>query len=1074
MSTPLIIYKASAGSGKTFTLATEYIKLVVRNPQAYRKILAVTFTNKATEEMKVRILSQLYGIWKRLPSSDDYMKAVCESLDDTPEHVSQQAGLALSNLLHNYSYFRVDTIDSFFQSILRNLARELDLTANLRVGLNDGQVEELAVDNLIENLSAKDQMLQWILKYIMDTISDDRSWNVIKQVKQFGRAIFNDNYKAESKHLYQIVREPKFFDGYMALLNSIKKEARETMTNIADEFFQLLSDNGFTYESLSYGKGGVAGVFLKLKDGQMDESIVGKRAEECLDAPEKWYKKSDPRRDELHALAGGPLNDLLHRVINERPLQWKRYKSADLTLKHLSQLRLLESIERKVRELNEESNRFLLSDTQQMLHELIDGSDSPFIFEKIGTQLEHIMIDEFQDTSTVQWKNFKVLLQETMSHEDTENLIVGDVKQSIYRWRSGDWRLLANIHDEFEHADQQLEIKPLETNYRSERHVVEFNNAFFAKAAELEGIAAYDDVSQKVPLKRGNNGFVNITLLPSDDYQQQTLESLKTQVEELVGLGIPTSEIAILVRVNRQIPLIANYFMEHLPQVSVVSDEAFRLDASPAIQTIIQALRLLTRPDDLIAKAFLAKAYSHQALYTAPLDELLPPQLVEGRNELLRLPLYELTERLCAIFKLNETTGQTAYLCAFYDQVSTFVNEQMTDIASFLKEWDETICSKTIQSPDINGIRLISIHKSKGLEFPYVLIPFCDWKLELGGTLWCHPQEEPFNQLPIVPIDYSKSGMTGTIYQSDYDEESMQNMVDNMNLLYVGFTRAVKGLYIWGKRGGKGHRSAIIEQVLPQMEELLQAALKTEQLEGFLLEGKEDVGSALHFEYGTPPCPTPSPADLQVQEEDEVALQKALDDSLQKERNVFLQKAEPLPLQMKMFEQKAAFKQSNLSRQFAAQEDEQQQTNYIQLGSILHNVFSTIRTKKDIDAALQQMELDGIIYDQQLTREKIETLIRKRLEDPRVAYWYAEKWQLFNECTILNIDPTSGNVYERRPDRVMTDGNEMIVVDFKFGRPNTEYHDQVREYMHLLADMGYPNIKGYLWYVYSNKIEEVK
>ena len=246
MSTPLIIYKASAGSGKTFTLATEYIKLVVRNPQAYRKILAVTFTNKATEEMKVRILSQLYGIWKRLPSSDDYMKAVCESLDDTPEHVSQQAGLALSNLLHNYSYFRIDTIDSFFQSILRNLARELDLTANLRVGLNDGQVEELAVDNLIENLSAKDQMLQWILKYIMDTISDDRSWNVIKQVKQFGRAIFNDNYKAESKHLYQIVREPKFFDGYMALLNSIKKEARETMTNIADEFFQLLSDNGFT------------------------------------------------------------------------------------------------------------------------------------------------------------------------------------------------------------------------------------------------------------------------------------------------------------------------------------------------------------------------------------------------------------------------------------------------------------------------------------------------------------------------------------------------------------------------------------------------------------------------------------------------------------------------------------------------------------------------------------------------------------------------------------------------------------------------------------------------------------
>ncbi len=1110
---PLIIYKASAGSGKTFTLATEYIKLVVRNPLAYRKILAVTFTNKATEEMKMRILSQLYGIWKQLPSSKAYLDVVCKGLDASPEYVSKQAGIALSYLLHNYSYFRIDTIDSFFQSVLRNLARELELTANLRIGLNDGQVEEMAVDEMIENLSHNDLILKWILNYIMESINDDRSWNIINQVKSFGRTIFKDDYKAESKRLNKVVSQPKFFENYTATLNKTRAKAKARMKDIGDAFFKLLSDNHLSITDVSYGKTGVAGMFLKLQAGIFDESIEGARVKDCLDAPEKWYKKGHPHHEVLHALACGPLNQLLHDALKERPTQWKLYKSAELTLKHLNQLRLLESIEQKVRELNEESNRFLLSDTQQMLHDLIDGSDSPFIFEKIGTQLEHIMIDEFQDTSTVQWKNFKVLLKEAMSHEGTENLIVGDVKQSIYRWRSGDWRLLGNIENEFERPAEQLDVVPLKLNYRSSKYLIDFNNAFFIKAAELEEIDAYKDVEQLVPEGKEKDGYVNITLLPQEDYQDTMLEALKCQVEELLRTGVQATEMAILVRVNKQIPLIANYFMEHLPSVAVVSDEAFRLDASPAIQMIIQALRLLNHPDDLISKAFLAKAYSQQPLYQGTLDEKLPRPLVEGREELLRLPLYDLTETLCTIFRLNEMEGQTSYLCAFFDQVASFVNEQMTDIASFLSEWDETICSKTIQCPDINGIRLISIHKSKGLEFPYVLIPFCDWKLEMSTTLWCQPDEAPFNELPIVPVDYSKSGMTGTIYEKDYNEEFEQNKVDNMNLLYVAFTRAKKELYVWGKRGKKGSRSAIIEQVFGD---------KDFKLEGCVIEGLEDNKKPLKVEFGekrgewreesgeredffgerefrrydgtgvrgydgtrvrgyegtgvrgyevTSAHLPILPIQPIIQRREESGERR--DSYERKEENVFLQQSKAIPLRIEAFTQKVAFKQSNLSRDFAAQEDEQQQTNYIQLGSVLHNVFSTIRTKEDINAALQRMELDGILYDETITRTKIEGLIRKRLEDPRVADWYDKRWKLFNECTILNIDPSTKHVCERRPDRVMTDGKQMIVVDFKFGHVNNDYNDQVREYMQLLSSMGYQNIKGYLWYVYSNKIVEV-
>ena len=1057
-SKPLIVYKASAGSGKTFTLATEYIKLLVSNPQNYRHILAVTFTNKATEEMKMRILSQLYGIWQRLPSSKGYAQKVEHDLDASADFVAQRAGEALSLLLHNYSYFRVETIDSFFQSVLRNLARELDLTANLRIGLNDSQVEELAVDQLIEGLTVTDAMLKWILKYIMDTISDDQSWNVIGQIKQFGKTIFRDYYKASSQELYDTMRQPGFFEHYTKELRTLRDGAYKAMTALGQRCFDELEGAGFGIEDLAYGKAGVAGLFIKLRNGQFDESVLGKRALDCAGQPDKWYKKTHERSAELHQLADGLLGSLLQQVISEQPRRWRLYKSADLTLRHLDQLRLLESIEKRVRALNQDANRFLLSDTQQLLHELISGSDSPFIFEKIGTQLQHIMIDEFQDTSTVQWTNFKVLLQETMSHRDTENLIVGDVKQSIYRWRSGDWRLLQNISEQFPHGSEMLETRTLDTNYRSSQRVVCFNNTFFTKAAEIEAVDAYDDVAQSLPAGKPKGGAVDVVLLPSDDYQQQTLATLAEKIRSLVvGQQVPPSQIAILVRTNTQIPLIANYCMEQLPEVSIVSDEAFRLDASPAVQTIVQALRLLVAPDDIIARAFLAKVYSRKPLHLQEAGTLLPEAFCQHTGELLRMPLYALTERLYAIFQLSQMEGQSAYLCAFYDQVANYVNEQSADILSFLGAWEESICSKTIQSPETNGIRLISIHKSKGLEFPHVLIPFCDWRLEHNDILWCKPAEEPFSQLPIVPIDYSQKGMMGTIYQRHYEEESQQNTVDNMNLLYVAFTRASQSLFVIGKRAAKNSRSALIERTLPEIVGLL---------EGATLTGEQEVKQPMVFTYAGDTA-------------DETTRANDGNDDKKRchETNPFLLPSQPLPLSIEVFANKTSFRQSNKSRAFATPPDDepqQERNRYIQMGNVLHELFSTIRTTDDIEPALQRMEFDGILYDQELTKGRLAAMIRKRLSDPRVAQWFSNRWTLFNECTILSIDPQSGLATERRPDRVMTDGRQMIVVDFKFGHERDEYHQQVRAYMDLLQQMGYDNIHGYLWFVYSNKIIEVK
>ena len=1035
VTTPLTVYKASAGSGKTFRLAVEYIKLLVRDPQSYRHILAVTFTNKATEEMKMRILSQLYGLWKQLPDSQTYMYRICEEIKADPTFVSRQAGQALTNLLHNYNYFRVETIDTFFQSVLRNLARELDLTANLRIGLNDIQIEELAVDQLIEDLQTTDVMLIWLLKYIMDNISDDHSWNVIGQIKQFGRTIFRDYYKTESKIISERMAEKGFFDHYTKTLRELRTAAKKRMADIGDTFFTTLAMEGLTIDDLANKRRGIASFFLKLQNGVFDSSIENTTVANCLGNPAKWYTKTHPCHEKIHMLADGTLGNLLRLAIEERPRQWKLYQSADLTLRHLNQLRLLDSIEAKVRQLNHEANRFLLSDTQQLLHALISDSDSPFIFEKIGTQLEHIMIDEFQDTSTIQWQNFRVLLQETMSHEGSQNLIVGDVKQSIYRWRSGDWRLLNDIHSQFPNGS--IAEKPLDTNHRSSRHIIAFNNAFFREAArweyeqlqdmpEAEQLQrAYSGVEQQIPEYRDNSGYVSIDLLPADNYQENTLRLLTDTVRQLLADGIDQSHIAILVRTNNLIPIIANYFAEEMSEeVSIVSDEAFRLDASMSVNIIVNALRLLVNPHDELSRAYLDKIAGHS--------------LPDDTEALLRLPLYELVEQLFIHFQLNRFDDQSAYVCAFYDQLADFTADNSTNIDSFLREWDENLCAKTIQSDELSGIRLISIHKSKGLEFDHVICPFCDWQLEKqsGNILWCRPTEAPFSELPLVPIDYSQKGMSGTIYEADYRHEHLQNIVDNLNLLYVAFTRAAQRLYVIGKRGTKSSRSAVIEAVLPVID-------------GTLC-GENDTEATLHYEYG------------QLQDMHSVQ-------DTRHTLNVFLQPPTPCHVSVRSFESHVAFRQSNQSQDFICGDEEQ--TSYIQLGSVLHHIFSTIRTTADINDALQRLQLEGVLYNDDVTAERITNMLRRRLEHPKVADWFSGRWQIFNECTILST--TDGQVIERRPDRVMTDGQEWVVVDFKFGGEHAEYHDQVRQYMDLLRQMGHNHISGYLWYVYSNKIVEV-
>ena len=1103
----LLVYKASAGSGKTFTLAVEYIKHLILNPRAYRQILAVTFTNKATAEMKERILQQLYGIWKNDPASEAYLNRIKEDLGRTinreqtlserdreplltEDELRQRAGMALQYMLHDYSRFRVETIDSFFQSVMRNLARELELSPNLNIELNNTEVLSDAVDSLIEKLTTTSPVLAWLLDYINERIADDKRWNVSNEVKSFGRNIFDESYIERGEGLRQCLRTPETLKLYRDVLRDMETDALEQMKGFYDQFEGELDGHALTPEDLKGGARGIGSYFRKLRDGKLtDKDVMNATLQNCLDDAKNWSTKTSARKDEIIRLAESSLLPLLQDAERLRPQKSRIINSCRLSLQHLNKLQLLNHIDEEVRTLNREHNRFLLSDTNALLHKLVREGDSSFVFEKIGANIRNVMIDEFQDTSRMQWDNFRLLLLEGLS-QGADSLIVGDVKQSIYRWRNGDWGILNSLGENEElrmnihHSSLNsfpVRVETLKTNRRSETNVIRFNNEVFTAAVGYLNSLHLDELKEDcVPLKRayadvvqespGNaeRGFIKASFLEPDeehDYTEQTLLAMGEEVQNLLANGVQLNDITILVRKNKNIPPIADYFDKEL-HLAVVSDEAFRLDASLAICMLIDALRYLSNPENKIAEASLISNYKLQItekndkgteseasrdadwhdLFTGTPEEMLPDSF-NSRIEILRLmPLYELLEELFSIFQMNRIEKQDAYLFSFFDTVTEYLQSNSSELDGFIRYWEETLCNKTIPSGEMDGIRILSIHKSKGLEFHTVLIPFCDWKLENetnNQLVWCTAPEEPYNALNLIPVNYS-STMAESVYRQDYLHERLQLWVDNLNLLYVAFTRAGKNLILWSKKSQKGTVSELLANTLPQV--VKQGA------------GSWDEEAGI-YEFGKL-CPSES------KESNSAGKQPG-------PVNILSLKPEKRPVHMESMLHDIEFRQSNRSADFIAGVDEAESSQrFMNRGRLLHTLFSAIETEADIDDAISQLVFEGIIGRTE-TEKEIRELTERAFSSPQIKDWYSGSWQLFNECDIIWQE--NGELRTRRPDRVMMQNGEIVVVDFKFGKPNKKYNKQVRGYMQLLARMGYPqeSIKGYLWYVEEEIIEKV-
>ena len=1112
MEEHLTVYRASAGSGKTFTLAVEYISLLVKDPENYQHILAVTFTNKATQEMKMRILSQLYGIANSLQSSQQYFNKVKEKTNMPDAVIRNNARAALTLLIHRYNNFRILTIDAFFQQVLRNLAHELGQTANLRVDLNNEEITEKAVDQMIESLEKGQPVLQWISTYINNSIEDDNGWNIIGKIKTFGTNIFKDFYKAHEANLKEQLSNADDFKVYETTLRKRRNDIRKTFNSKARSILNEIKNANLDIPS-NYR----SGLYKYLTDSAI-APLTNKPLKagvlKANESPQNWTSSKCAKADkqQIQTLAAEVLSAQLSELIAYNNDNWNEFQSIQLTLSHLSELRLLHAIADAVDNLTKDTNRFMLSNTQALLKELIADSDTPFIFERIGARLKHVMIDEFQDTSTIQWQNFQVLLANCMAQELSQNLIVGDIKQSVYRWRQGDWGILNNIEKSFAH--QKIRLETLDYNYRSEKRIIDFNNAFWEQCvantakevaqddAEKAKIVqkAYEDVAQKTH-KTTENGFVKISLYPSKSMKEAVLEELIETIKELFNNGYGgknQSKIAILVRSKSNIQDIVNALLQSFGnEINIVSDEAFRLDASLSVNIIVSAMHLLTHPDDVLTRGKLVKLYNQEVLkkpltdtdllvsinesnnidtknidkkerrklateqQMAKLNSQLPPEYVANRELLLGLPIVDLVDKLFMLFGLDQLEGQSSYICTLYDTLNDFLKDHTADIDDFINEWENSLSSKTIQSDEIEGIRIMTIHKSKGLEFDNVIIPFCNWEMEKKGTLWCETKNKPapYNKLPLLPIDFSRDKLIGTVFEDDYKEEHFQNIVDNLNLLYVAFTRASKNLFVFGLRQGKttldniakgtppGNRSYAIELALRQV---------SEQLQGSLLSFPDNIGSEIHFEYGTLVPET-------HEKEHAVA------------DNPFLIKPDKHIVSIATYPQAATFKQSNKSIEFVKGEDvdPSDRTRYIKIGNVLHQLFSTIYTTADIPARLNELEQQGIIYNDEITSAQLRTRIEDAITNPQVQEWFSKRWQLYNECTILEYNKDTNEMEEHRPDRVMTDGKEFVVVDFKFGKEREEYKKQVQQYMEILIRMGHKKVSGYLWYVVKNNVVEV-
>jgi len=1051
----LTIYKASAGSGKTFRLVVEYLKLVLADPQAFRHILAVTFTNKATAEMKERILEHLGRMANDRTSG--YMEKIMEEVGYPEGEIRERASRALGQILFDYDRFAVSTIDKFTQRVLRAFNKELGINPAYQIETDSALLVAEAADRLIAGVGENKGLFHWLESFIREKIGNNRSFAIEKDLLDLGGELFRERLQGRLGLLTAFFEEGNAHRDYLRMLQGIVGQYEHTLKKMAGEMVKVYETAGLTVEDFAWKGSGVAGFLVKTAAGVVPREIPA-RTLLAAEQPEAWATRSHPRSREVTALAAARLQNDLTSLLGFYHGQGRSYHTAKVILAEWYTAGVLADLNREVAALSREKGILPLAGSNLLLRGVIDGSDTPFIYEKTGNTYRHFMLDEFQDTSEMQWGNFRPLVGNAMAG-GSHSLVVGDVKQSIYRWRNSNWDILDRQVAEDLQAFP-LAVKSLAVNYRSRRDIIRFNNFFFGKlplAFSLplaEGgfpeeyirrlLTIYGDVQQQyagLPGEQGGYVAIEPVGTEEDSFMESSLERLPGQIRELYNHGYRAGDIAILVRKKEHGARIVSHFLTiaSLPEyrdldLRVISADSLLLKSSPGVQFIIALFRHLQDREDLLTRAVLLHLWKNlrgEGVFVSDareeFDRILAPRVAEVEAKLPTSGLDEMVIRIASVFGLTLIATELPFIRTLADKVSSLRLTLTGGIPEFLTWWEETGSEVAVSvNEETDAIRLLTIHKAKGLEFKVVLIPFLDWKVIDGSKkniLWCVPGEPPFDRAPLVPVNFS-SKLAGTLFDGEYYREYFSLQVDNLNLVYVAFTRAAEVLWVnIPRKSGQGRVGAFIEQAVSDV------AAEA----GF--EGSLDPETGV-FSLGALPRPG-APAEIPPVPESRGWIFNDFSDRLQ------------LRTGSDDFLAVTAGGSSGKN-----------------LGKLVHGILAGIRHAGDLEPACRKAlaagELQPHEYDS--VRKELTTM----LGHPIAKEWFSGGFRILNEATLLTAHLTL------RPDRIMVTGDKAIVADYKSGEVKSPAHrKQVIRYCETLQNAGFREVTGYLWYIRENELLQV-
>jgi len=993
----LKILKASAGSGKTYNLAREYIRLLINSerPDAYRHVLAVTFTNKATDEMKRRILKELHTL-ATAPEESSYLKYLQECTGKSVPDLQKKAQQQLSGILHDYSAFAVSTIDRFFQQTLRAFSREIGQFATYQVQLDRDALVAESVDRVLDGLSEEGdgKLLRWLTDSVQEDLQQRGTFSLEGRLTEMAASL------RELPEDRELPRET--LDRLRDCCARAQEDFEKRVKEAAQACLDALQSSGVDPEDSNRG-------FLKNLYKYADpvgaierpkDTFTGKASD-----PDQWFSKAKSKlKDQLAGALDAPLQAFLDCF----GLPFKEYNTARTIREQLYSLGVAAELRAAFTAIQKEKNLLSLDDSNTILKGIIDGTDAPFVYEKLGVRYDDFLLDEFQDTADIQWDNFRPLLQNGVAGGN-DSLVVGDVKQSIYRWRGSDWGLLnSRLQEEF----SQPEVRVLDGNYRTCREIVSFNNCFFAYAAgELDRLLGtdaigplYADVRQEARFRDPAPGSVEVAFV--EDQMEEILQTLR----DVKDRGGEWADVAILVRGNAEGSAIAEQLLRN--GIPVVSDDSLFVKTSVTVRRLVSQLSLVEAPpqeDAPTVAGYLARSLQVQI-----------PAGYHSLTDLAEALLRDLRDADPARFQ-----AEIPYIQSFMDYLQDWVATGGNNLDAFLRAWEDA--NPKIASPQRgNSVRVMTIHKSKGLEFPFVIVPFAE-KVTLfkGSSYWRSPAlegsslEHEAEGLYRVKLD---GGAADTLFEEDYRLERLNQAIDNINVFYVALTRPQYGL-------------KVIAAPLPKS--FTEPKNMAQLLYGFV--GGEHFTAGEPFDFGT----------LKRKAEDAASLEAGYPSFPANSGS-----------RLKLSPEAADY--------FGADGSVGLEASRRIRGTVLHGILSRVRVADDLPAAVEAAVRSGELPETE--REATGTFLQERLAAVTDRGWFAPSARILSEAAVIGPD---GREY--RPDRVVLHpGGAVDIVDYKFGEPNPSYLRQVQRYAALYRAMGHPAVSGWLWYLETGELVPVE